>query len=192
MIGISITKSTPWRGHTEEFSNVYHYDTADSAPAAQVKEFVDIIVAAERAVHATSVNFVRARAWSAGGSPEQNQTIGIWDLTGTGSASDAAQFNRESVYLVEYRTTRPSATGRPVTLKKFVHACSLLGDTDTSIMGGTVKVGSLARGKLNTYAQAVKTINTPNLSGGLIAPSGSGRRAMEHYVYDWVEHREFT
>lgn len=192
MFGISITKRTPWRGVEEEFSNTYFYDISwQEQGESFLQGLVNQLVTAEKAVHSTQVAFRNARVWTADGTPAENVTIGQFDLSGAGSATDAPSMDREACYLVRFRTSRPSITGRPVTLRKFIHACSLLGGSSTQ-HAGTSQLAAATITALRTYGEAVRELEgDAGAIYPLVAPSGSGRVAGAVDVFPWIEHHEF-
>lgn len=191
-VGIAVTKSVTWRGERERFANVYHYTNNEMVDTEQ--GWIDLgqaVVAAERPVHGSNVAFEELRVWSAGGTPSENETIAIIDLSGTGSSIANEAMNREACFLVEWRTSRPSITGRPVTLKKFLHSCSLLGGSGAGVLAGTEPLPAATVAPLMTYANAVRSISLGAGENRLIAPSSSDRVAGEPFVFPFVEHHEF-
>lgn len=189
--GVQVVKSMDWRGGTERFANVYHYQNpvAFDSESGYV-DLVNQIVAAEKAVHAVNVSFVEARVWSAGGTPAENEQIGIFDLAGAGTAAEQLSMDREAAYLVEWRTSRPSITGRPVTLKKYLHSCSLLGSTDSGTVSGRSQLQASQINALTAYGDAVRRITVGTVTNDLVAPSSVDRVAGETFVFPWIEHHE--
>jgi hypothetical protein len=121
-IGISITKSVSFRGATQEFSNVYYYETSGVPTQAQADTFIDNITAMEKTFHSTLVTFVRGRCWTAGGTPAANEMISQKNLSGTGARTTIGSFDKERAYLVRLRAGVDSR-GNPVYFRKWYHAC---------------------------------------------------------------------
>lgn len=192
MFGISIVKRVRWRGSDEEFSNQYFYDIDwQEQGEAFLEGLVDQLVAAETPVYSNTIDFVQGRVWSAGGTPAENVTLGIFDLASEGSAVHESTMDREACYLVRFRTTRPSITGRPVTLRKWLHSCSLLGGGDAQL-SGISPISAATKAALTTYGEAVRELEgSDGATYPLVAPSGSGRVAGAVDVFDFVEHHEF-
>jgi len=120
-IGVSITKSTAFRGVAQEFGNTYYYEMPQPAPnAAVANEIIDALVVKEKAQFSQGVNFVRAKAWSAGGTKAQNEMLAQKNLTGTGSKIANSILDKERAFLVRFRAGNDSL-GRPAYLRKWWH-----------------------------------------------------------------------
>ena len=123
-LAVSITKSTSWRGHSEQFSNVYHYTYGHAMSNAVADRLILALKAIEATVHTTQAAFVNARVWETGGTPAENETIRILDLTGTGSLSTAAALYKELAAVGRIDSGRNSTTGRKIYLRKYYHPCA--------------------------------------------------------------------
>lgn len=171
ILAVSITKDMPYRGSRERFSNVYHYEVANPSVAV-AQDIISRLVAVETPVHSTQVQFKEARVWETGGTPEQNETILITDLSSFGTAVDNTELYAAAVYEVQWRTDRPSSTGKPVYLRKYLRSKSLLGQA----LNNEQKTGFAALPNaipaLTTYMDGVRTLVTPGGTYGLTAPSG--------------------
>jgi hypothetical protein len=120
-IGISITKSFPFRNGTQEFSNVYYYDSIGNLPdQAEAAALIDEVTAFEKPWHTTGATFVRGRCWSAGGSPGSNEMIDQHNLSGTGAIGSMTTMDKERAYLFRIRAGNDSR-GNPVYLRKWYH-----------------------------------------------------------------------
>src|SRR5829696_8397343 len=119
LVGVSITKSTTFRGVAQEFSNTYYYDVVGTPNATVTEEIIDALVTKEKAKHGTPVTFVRAKGWSAGGTQAQNNMLVEKNLSGTGTIT-AGTADRERAFLVRFRAGQDSR-GRPVYLRKWWH-----------------------------------------------------------------------
>jgi hypothetical protein len=128
VIGVSIVKSTSFRGTAQEFGNTYYYEVVNPPNTTVANEIIDALVTKEKAQHSTNINFVRAKAWTAGGTQQQNNMLVQKNLTGTGSLTPA-QVDKERAFLVRFRAGNDSR-GRPVYLRKWWHL-------DVSVVGGT-------------------------------------------------------
>jgi hypothetical protein len=120
--GVSITKSCSFRGVSQEFANTYYYETPLAVIAATADSMIDAIVALEKPMHASSVSFVRGRAWSAGGTPAQNEQLASKILSGVGTNanSPSTAMDKERAFLVRVRAG-VDTKGRPVYLRKWWH-----------------------------------------------------------------------
>jgi hypothetical protein len=191
-IGVSITKTTAWRGGQQAFSNVYHY--LDSVlDANRYEQLVTEIVLKEKVIHSSIVNFVGARVWEASGTPAENETLLIKDLTGTGSATSDMQMYRELAYLISWELERRDNRGRKKYLRKWIHAESgFTTSTDPAHFDGYTPLPISARDPLKVYADAVDAITILGASFELCSPKGEKPMAANNgKVYDVLEHRQF-
>jgi|AntDryMetagUQ889_1029465.scaffolds.fasta_scaffold03694_7 hypothetical protein len=125
-IGISITKRVTFRASTQEFSNTYYYGSSQPTPSeTEAIGLIDELVANEKSLHGSPVTFVRARCWSAGGTPAQNQMLAEKNLTGVGARPADGRVDRERAVLAMWPAGLDSR-GKQVTLKKWYHVCSAL------------------------------------------------------------------
>jgi hypothetical protein len=192
-IGISITKSTPFRGTAQEFSNVYYYDGLTAQPSESAAEgFIDFLVAAEKTFHGTNVTFVRGRCWSQVGTPSQNNMIKTKNLSGTGArAAVSTAMDKERAFLFRVRAGVDSR-GNPVYLRKWYHACAEF------VTGQNIPNGVLENTTQWTQAQRdaqVAAMNSigqlPSNAGVLTAKSGRGIDAGATWsAHAWLEHHQ--
>lgn len=185
-IAIAVTKRVSFRGANQEFSNVYHYnDPLNTGPpyAALVSEVVGV----ERNLHSTDVTFVRAKAWTAGGTPSQNQMQYEVDLTGTGNQVTSTTMDRERAVLVRWPAGFDSR-GKPVYLRKWFHSCggcggvTMTNDVLKQIAGFT----DTERNNIATQANNLRIIGTADewllcaKSGRVHTGPGEAHRFLEH------------
>lgn len=122
-IGISITKSVPFRNSVQEFSNVYYYDGLSGDPdSAAASNLIDEVVNREKTFHATVVTFVRGRLWRQTGDKATTEMLHQKNLSGTGARQVQSSHDRERAYLFRLRAGVDSR-GNPVYLRKYFHAC---------------------------------------------------------------------
>lgn len=122
-IGISITKSCPFRNSVQEFSNVYFFDGGVALPdQTEAESLIDELVSIEKTFHSTAVTFVRGRLWSQTGDKATSNMIAQKNLSGTGVTSLVSGMDRERAYLVRVRAGSDSR-GNPVYLRKWYHSC---------------------------------------------------------------------
>src|SRR3954470_12895414 len=119
-VGVSIVKSTSFRGVAQEFGNTYYYQTPLPVTATVAGNLIDHIVTLEKAQHSTAVTFVRAKCWSAGGTKQENEMITQKNLSGTGSngsgGASTLNMDKERAFLVRFRAGNDTR-GRPVYLR---------------------------------------------------------------------------
>jgi hypothetical protein len=193
-IGISITKSTPFRNSVQEFSNVYYYDLTGSLPdEAEAGNLIDELVTVEKTFHANPVTFVRGRCWSAGGSPGTNQMINQKNLSGVGSASVLASLDKERAYLFRIRAGNDSR-GNPVYLRKWYHTCGIFpGATSvaSSIIENTAGFTQVQR---DAMANNMDTVAEIGGIGAWILCSKNGRlfdEGANFQAHQFLEHHQF-
>jgi hypothetical protein len=194
MIGISITKSTPFRNSVQEFSNVYYYQITGTLPSeSEAGPLIDELVTIEKSFHSSAVTFVRGRLWSAGGSPGTNEMINQHNLSGTGSIATEANLDKERAFLFRLRAGNDSR-GNPVYLRKWYHSCGLFPG------GGALTAGILANSTGFTQAQRdamAANMNTIRDIGGagpwtLCAKSGRTPPDENNFqAHQFLEHHQF-
>lgn len=171
--GVSINKSTSFRGVTEIFSNVYHYSLATNLDSTLAANLVDQLAAAEKLCHSINVTFEDGRVWSVGGTPSQNETIVIRDLTGAGTmTTNVGQF-KESAIVVRCDTNRNTSTGRRIYLRKYYHSCGLTSGSNAMFEGST----ALTTTQTDPFKTSFESIRELTLTPGsilvtLCAPGG--------------------
>lgn len=193
--GVQIEKSTSFRGAAQPFSNTYYYEAPVPAQGSEgyLNDLIDDILAVERPLHATSVNFIFARAWSQIGTKEQNEMKVQRALTGTGSNSSLAHatMDKERAFLVRFRAGNDSR-GRPVYLRKWWHllAEAYGGATvPNSVLQNTAELSTNVRSFLEAEANKLKVVTPgagPNAelvakSGRTISGSTLAHRFLEHH-----------
>lgn len=190
LMGISITKSVPFQGVGERFSNVYHYEhpVADEAVAAA---FIQRLVDIETFLHSPIVSFVEGRVWSAGGTPAENQTILIQDLNAVGIADTDPHMYRENCWVMSWKTGRPSATGKPVHLRKFFHGQSQYAAVPIEdVTNGQQPLPAAGVAFLQDAANNIQNLVVSGGTHPLTAPSG--RKAVNAAKIDpFLQSREF-
>lgn len=159
-IGVAIVKNTLFRGVQQEFSNVYYYElpTAVTAPAESI---IDEITAKEKTLHSTVVNFVRGLAWSAGGTPGQNQMLHQKALSGTGTQTATSEMDRERAVLIRWPAGFDSR-GKPVYLRKWYHSCGACAGqalNASSVLANTSDISTATRNAIATSVNDLRQVN---------------------------------
>lgn len=188
IVGISITKGVSFRGVTQEFSNVYHYELA-GAVTGPWSDIVNEIKASEVAFHSVDVTFINARVWSAGGSPSQNQMLFQTNLSGTGSQTANASLDRERAILIRWPAGVDSR-GHPVYLRKWYHCCGNCQNQSfaASILQNTAQIGSAARGVIASAAAAFDQVGVVE-AWSLCGPSGRNAEGTAE-CHAYLEHHQ--
>jgi hypothetical protein len=134
---------------------------------------VDQIAAAEKLAHSTKVTFEDGRVWSAGGTPSQNETIVIRDLSGTGSAAANNNYYVESTYVVRCDTNRNTETGRRIYLRKYYHTLQMTSAT-SGMLTGENAITSTQNALVKTCVESLRelTLSPGSILVTLCAPGG--------------------
>lgn len=192
-ISVSITKVCAFRDSIQHFSNVYTYGSLFPAAGAvtEADAIIDKIVTMEKGMHSTDVTFEHARLWSSGGSIAENQMLYEKDLTGAGTLSALANFDRERAFLCQWPAGLDSR-GRKVYLRKWYHSCG--NPTGTTFTVGVVenKTAMTSAGRA-AIAAKVGVINRVGGAAdwGLVAPSGRERDDnLDPLVHPYIEHHQ--
>lgn len=188
ILGVSITKSFLYRGNQERWDNVYHFEVPE-ADEQTARDIIEALNPIETAVHGDSVNFREARAWSAGGTPEENETVLILDLTGVGGQPARGDWFATACYFVQIRTDRDSATGKPVYLSKYLRSRTAFGETITQeAMTGREQLPGSVQDNIFNYMNDLTPLSTSSGDYNLAAPSGrvavSGLPEVDPYIED--------
>lgn len=191
VFAISITKSVPWRGQVEEFSNVYHYNTL------AIEEFadgaaIDELVAAERPVFANTITFRLARTWGPIGQGQAaSVTRVVRDLTGPGTASSASDMYVECATLIEWPLGRYGSRNRRQFLRKWLHARHQPDGAPVGWLNGTVLHPGIAGAEL-AYVNRVTSLDPPGIDGPYELCSPGGQTPIgPATIYPYLEHRQF-
>jgi hypothetical protein len=193
MIGISITKSTPFRNSVQEFSNVYYYQITGTLPSqGEADILIDELTAIEKTFHAIGVTFVRGRLWSAGGSPGTNEMISQKNLSGVGSMGSVSGMDKERAYLFRLRAGNDSR-GNPVYLRKWYHSC---GQFDNTITPGSIILDNttgFSQSQRDTMANKMNTIRDIGGAGPWTLCAKSGRTPPDEnnfQCHQYLEHHQ--
>jgi hypothetical protein len=143
--------------------------------------------------------FETARVWSAGGTPSENETLLVKDLTGTGSGSTDSSMYREAAHLFQWECERKDSRGRKKYLRKWMH----FGAPRNWYSDGSRKAPDYAIDDMNTaYTRNIERLDigiadfTPY---NLCSPKGELPREVEGgasgvvykgTVYPYLEHRQ--
>jgi hypothetical protein len=171
--GVAITKRTAFRDSTQEWNNVYYYESSTTPILGDAQALKNDLVTFEKTIHSTAVSFVYYRIWSAGGNQAQNQMIDQGDLTGVGALGNDPSLDRERAFLFRW----PAGTdirGHPVYLRKWYHTCGWPGSVASSsgIMGNTSGLTTTQRNAFAATINAVRVLTGTTQTFSLVAPSG--------------------
>jgi hypothetical protein len=195
VFALSITKDGEWRGTRQPFSNVYHYLTQIGEPFND-QAAINEVVAAERKIHATSVNFKTARTWGPVSNappspgtltPGASVTREIVDLSGTGELAPGDIY-RELAFLIQWPLGRYGSKNRPQFLRKWIHPYSLAGTTASERTGSVVLSATAKQFVVDQYAGTLQNVG-PVEGYGLC--TATGREPISGpVVYDYFEHHQ--
>src|SRR5215203_4509306 len=186
--GVAITKSVSFRGVAQEFGNTYYYQTPLPALDSVLDSLIDNLVTKEKAMHGTSISFVRAKCWSAGGSKADNQMRVQKTLSGAGTqGAPPSNGDVERAFLVRFRAGNDSR-GNPVYLRKWWHLdVASIGGTAISsgTLQNTAQLTSGQRDAIVALADPFKSITALPQNFDLVGPTGrdiSGATVAHPYL----------
>lgn len=192
-IGVSITKSTSFRGSTQEFTNVYYYEIGIMPDASAANTIIDNLTTMEKTFHSTLVTFVRGRLWSQVGAPGSNEMISQKNLSGTGARTSVTGMDKERAYLVRLRAGNDSR-GNPVYFRKWYHSCGQFTSATGISTGQLDQTSQISAGDKALIVAAVAGIGDAN--GSANAPklcSKVGRLATvgaNWESHNYLEHHQ--
>src|SRR5688500_3563315 len=180
--GLNILKSCSFRLATQHFGNTYYYEApVPDTDTAALNALIDSVVALERAQHATSVSFVRARLWSQIGTPSQNQMLIDRVLTGLGSGSASGSIDKERAFLIRFKAGQDSK-GRDVYLRKWFHLDVGALATNSITPGQiaqTSALNSTQKGALETFGNNLKSVPRTGGTWDLVSKNRSEEHTSE-------------
>lgn len=190
---VHVTKGIGWKGHVEEFENVYHYDTPAISTDSGWDELIDAVVAAEKVMHTASVSFLRARVHGPTDTTEAADIMRrVRDLTGNGSGSTTNAAPPElSIVCSLYMGRSPAGYKR--FLRKYYHGGVIGGTGASSGMGtGTVSLGSSQKAIYITQLTNLKNVAIGAGANALCTPKGIHIPVGEDWkVSDYAATRQF-
>jgi hypothetical protein len=193
-IGISITKSTPFRNSVQEFSNVYYYDGLAGVPStAEADTLIDQATTREKTFHSTGVSFVRGRLWTDTGNKATNEMVSQKNLSGTGSTTADATLDRERAVLFRLRAGSDSR-GNPVYLRKWFHSCGQLGGVSftAGIVSQTSGFSQANRDSMVSAMNSIGSIGSGTTQGAICAKGGRLPTAGATWsAHAFLEHHQF-
>lgn len=192
-IGISVTMSVAFRNSVQEFSNVVYYDGLAGDPnATQASDLIDEFSNRLKALHATTVTFVRGRLWRQTADKATTEMLLQKNLSGTGSIAPVTTWDRERAYLFRLRAGVDSR-GNPVYLRKWIHAEGDLGGISTAggIQANTSGFTAGNRTTLAALMNAFGTCGTGVTLGTICAKSGRQPTAGAVWeAHQFLEHHQ--
>ncbi len=193
LVGVSITKRVAFRNSTQEFSNIYHYTYVGVNPGAGLAEqIVDELVRVEKLLHASSVSFIRARLWSAGGTIAENTMIFQKALTGTGSVQDQPEMDRERAVLVQWAAGK-DRRGRPVRLKKWFHSCGRYESTlnvPVPVLANQDRISAAGRDAVAVTCRSFSPITIGTQQYALCSERGRLTEGLQGVTHPYLEHHQ--
>lgn len=188
VFAVSIEKGVGWRGAQQPFSNVYHYVTETAEPFNDGAVIADL-VAAEKLVHSTDVEFLTARTW---GPTEQgplvSKTREIADLDGTGAVSPSPSWYRELALLISWDLGRYGLRNRRQFARKWLHTCTGTGLPSTAFNGSTAI--SAVPQNIVDYIGSVRFVGGVNSDAYTLCTAEGRTTQAPGQLYPYIEHRQ--
>lgn len=173
IVGVHIVKSVTWRGATEEFENVYHYDAPNVSTQQGWADLADAIMDIEQTFHSTAIRFERVRIHGpTDQTKDDDQMIFVGDAGFQGLATANAGMPKEMAVVVQLYMGR-SARGYKTFLRKYYHTHHLPNSSAEQAAGNTALAAAdltYFQGKFN----ALKTISIGGFANDLVKPNGDG------------------
>lgn len=193
-IGVSITKSVPFRNSVQEFTNVYYFETSTGVPTqAQAAAIIDDLVTKEKTFHSTGVTFVRGRLWTAGGSAGTNEMIDQHNLSGTGAQSQVTSMDKERAYLFRLRAGVDSR-GNPVYFRKWYHSCGNFAPAlapGSTVLDNSTGWSASQRTSLETQLGTIHLLNVGAVTGLMCSKAGRAFTAGAAWsAHQYLEHHQ--
>jgi hypothetical protein len=189
IVGISITKETPFRDSIQQFSNVYYYNnfTGSVPDETGANNMIDELVALEKTFHGTGVEFVYGRLWWQTLTEAGTTMLAQKSLSGTGARSPVSGMDKERAFLFRRRAGTDNR-GQPVYLRKYYHSCGEFIPSGThvnsNILANTTAFSQAQRDAQRDHMQTISNVSAGG--GGWIICAKSGRGPTEP---SWSAHR---
>lgn len=192
-IGVSITKSTPFRNSVQEFSNVYYYEVSGLPNAAGADAIIDNLVTMEKTFHSNTVTFVRGRLWSETGDKATSEMISQKNLSGIGSMNLVTGLDKERAWLFRLRAGVDSR-GSPVYLRKWYHVCGEFVASQGVPAGVIGNTSGWSAGERSAQVAKISGVGNANGSAGsptLVSKKGRGPSGGATWeAHPFLEHHQ--
>lgn len=171
---VTITKRGAWRGSQEQYSNVYHYDTAAAITTdAGWDALIDAIVAKEKEMHGASVTYVQGRVNGPTNAGEAaNVMRRIKDLSGTGTMTGSGVAVPAELAICVQLFLGRSTRGYKRFLRKYYHTRKLPTSGTTTDGFGETALSSGDQAYFESRVNDLKTITIGANANDLCAPNG--------------------
>jgi len=122
--GIVLIKSFSYRGHAEEWSNVYHFSESPPTTPAAWKTLVDLVIAQEKTCYGTGCKVVRAYCYA---DSDNDATTSIdYTLLGAEVPGTLPQLDQipqagDAAVWIRWVTAKHNTKGKIVYLRKYFH-----------------------------------------------------------------------
>lgn len=190
-IGFAVTKEVQFRGALQPFTNVYYYKSPGPGPvpASAIDQVRDEVVAIERDLHSTEVNFTFYRGWLHTGDRQTSVMIKQGALSGTGNQGAAAAMDRERAFLMQWPAGL-SVRNKPVYLRKWFHSCGACAGVGV-LNGHLQNTTALSEGNRDTISTRMNDLRIigPLDEWLLVAKSGREHTGPGR-VHKWLEHHQ--
>jgi len=153
---------------------------------------IDQIVTIEKSMHATVVNFVRARCWNTGsGSQAGNQMRVDRNLSGAGSATNIDFMDRERAFLIRW-PAGINSRGKPVYLRKWFHTCGIFGAISlaNSVYGNTSSLTTATGDAVKAKGDALQTLTASGVANVELCAQTGRQRTGNAQVHPYLEHHQ--
>jgi hypothetical protein len=180
-----IVKSFTYRGSTEEYSNVYHFDGTQPADSSAWSTVLTAIRDAEKSCLPSGVTWVDGYGYNAGSWETKPQTADAhvhWTTSNVGSlsTSGAQVMPGDDAVWVRWDTGDTNSKGKPIYLRKYFHPAVVSSASVDNVLAGQATA-------LATYGG--KMVDGTTIAGGLVLCRPNGHHGSNPVVGTYVTTR---
>lgn len=192
--GLSIEKTTLFRGFQQPFANVYYYRNLDIGPEAEVtlRDLLNFVLAREKAIHSTLVFFTRGRVWNTNSGSRETNIMRVDDtLTGTGNGASSSSMDKERAVLAQWPAGLDSRN-KPVYLRKWYHTVGVPAGQPalaSDVLANTAVIPQAIRDAIRTELLGLSNPLAGGFNFQLIAKSGRQSQGTP-VIHRYLEHHQ--
>jgi hypothetical protein len=189
---VEVTMATSWKGISEEFSNLFHYNTPVITTEGGWAALANAVVAELKPIHSSVVTFKRVRIYGPTDGPkEENQMRYVADLSGAGTLAGSVFLNPELAVVGWVYVGRGPKGGKQI-LRKFLHTAQLPTGAAGNAALGTAPLTSTDKAPFITRLNNLKTLTIGGADNQICTPNGKGLPLGSNWaVLDYVATRQF-
>jgi len=188
-LGITLVKGMPYRDKPiEEWSNTYWFNGPVATTQAEADAYVHNLAAAEAQLLLGYVTYIRAYVFSDTSLPLHSaflvEDTALTSISGAFSASGTTFPAGDQCGMIRWSTGRRNTKGRPVYLRKYLHAVP----TEEDVIGTKDTVNSVWMSAAATFANNLATISSGH--GTITARGHLADNVSSHKVDPYIRIRQ--